>query len=158
MDYKVKLRDIKGDINGFPIEVVQAAVERGAAQGNEPRQVIESLQWSRTSGFTWQRTPEGHHFWSKVMDCRDFTVFFERFPRSIEDGIYYFRVYAGIVTPAHPVRRIRTYTRNANKFARKAHVGDIYYMVIEGDDIKVGFALLDSAKYRKIISLGTEIK
>lgn len=65
------------------------------------------------------------------MNDRNFAVFFERFPRSIEDVIYYFRVYAGIVTPAHPVRQIRTYTRNANKFARKAHVGDIYYMVVD---------------------------
>lgn len=158
MDYKVKFSDINGDISGFPIEVIQAAVERGVVQGRTPEDSISSLQYYRCSGFTWRDTPEGHHFWSKVMDDRNFAVFFQRFPRSIEDGVYYFRVYTEIVTPTHPVMRIRAYTRNVNKLAQKANVGDLYYMVVKGDDIKVGFALLDSAKYRKIISLGTEIK
>lgn len=158
MDYKVKFSDINGDISDFPIEVVQAAVERGVAQGHRPEDIIRSLQDYRCAGFAWHETPEGRRFWCKVMDDRDFAVFFERFQRSIEDGVYYFRVHSEVVTHTHPVRQIRAYTRNANKLAQKANVGDLYYMVVKGDDIKVGFALLDSAKYRKIISLGTEIK
>lgn len=158
MDYKVKTNDIEGDISGFPVEVIQAAVERGVAQGRTPEDAIRSLQYYRCSGFSWRDTPEGHRFWSKVMEHEDFAAFFQRFPRSIEDGVYYFRVHSEVVTPTHPVRQIRAYTRNATKLAQKANVGDVYYMVVKGDDIKVGFALLDSAKYRKIISLGTEIK
>lgn len=62
MKYIVKREDIRGEIAGYPIEIIQAAVDRGVEQGGNENSVIRSLQYSTSGGFSWSETPEGHSF------------------------------------------------------------------------------------------------
>jgi hypothetical protein len=81
--YKVKETDLIGEIEGFPIEVVQMMMVRQYEHRGESS--ISAFQRDRCSGyygFVWADTDEGSDFWSAVIDYRDFTVFFERYPGS----------------------------------------------------------------------------
>ncbi len=50
---------------------------------------------SYTGGFSWQKSPEGHCFWEKVLDGKKYDIYFEKFPKaqSIYDesitGVHY---------------------------------------------------------------------
>lgn len=79
--YKVTEADLIGDIEGFPIEVVQKMVERQVEQGRTAD--VEVFQRDRidgVSGFTWRLTEEGVDFWSDVIGERDFDEFFSLYP------------------------------------------------------------------------------
>ena len=81
--YKVTEADLIGDIKGFPIEVVQMMMVRQYEHRGESS--ISAFQRDRCSGyygFVWANTAEGSAFWSEVIDCRDFSVFFEKYPGS----------------------------------------------------------------------------
>jgi hypothetical protein len=81
--YKVTEADLIGDIEGFPIEVVQMMMVRQYEQGRKSN--ISAFQRDRCSGcggFVWLDTDEGSEFWSSVIDYKDFSVFFERYPNS----------------------------------------------------------------------------
>lgn len=79
--YKVTEADLVGDIEGFPLEVVQMMVERQVEQGNEAS--VRIFQFDRingSSGFVWSRTEEGQEFWNDVIGERDFDTFWGRYP------------------------------------------------------------------------------
>lgn len=81
--YKVTEADLIGDIEGFPIEVVQMMMVRQCEQGR--RSSISSFQRDRCCGalgFVWAETDEGSEFWSQVIDYKDFALFFEKYPSS----------------------------------------------------------------------------
>lgn len=81
--YEVKETDLIGDIKGFPIEVVQMMMVKQHEQGRKSN--ISAFQRDRCSGysgFVWSDTAEGSAFWSEVIDYRDFSVFFEKYPGS----------------------------------------------------------------------------
>ena len=80
--YKVKQSDLKGAIKDFPIEVVQKMVERHIEQDGNAN--IEFKDKFDVLGyFTWKDTIEGVDFWSKVIDYKNFDLFFERYPKSV---------------------------------------------------------------------------
>lgn len=84
--YKVTEADLIGDIEGFPIEVVQKMVERQVEQGRTAD--VEVFQRDRIagfSGFVWKITEEGVDFWSDVIGDRNFDDFFSLYPR--QDGL-----------------------------------------------------------------------
>lgn len=75
----------KGEIKGFPEEVVNRMLYYQQKQGN-PRD-IEVFERNATSGniyggFTWDDTEEGHGFWSSVIIYRDFKLFFDRYHKT----------------------------------------------------------------------------
>ena len=81
--YQVKESDLIGDLEGFPIEVVQKMIERQVEQHNKAD--ITSFQKhisnSKTEGgFTWVDTIEGHSFWADIILYRNFKTFFEVYP------------------------------------------------------------------------------
>lgn len=81
--YKVTEADLIGDIEGFPIEVVQMMMVRQHEQGYKSN--ISAFQRDRCSGrdgFAWFDTDEGSEFWSQVIDYRDFGLFFKKYPSS----------------------------------------------------------------------------
>ena len=78
-------KDLREDIEGFPIEVVQKMIERQVQQGNKadikPFQKLNCADYPN-GGFKWEDTPEGFEFWEKVINIRDFDTFFKMYPKS----------------------------------------------------------------------------
>lgn len=82
--YKVKPRDLKGEIKDFPIEVVQKMVERQYEQtGKCDVKVFQNNKYTgeKNGGFTWGKTIERDNFWDNVIGYNDFGVFFEKYPK-----------------------------------------------------------------------------
>ena len=83
--YIVQYSDLIGSITEFPIEAVQKMVERSTEQEQWFDDVgIRTFQINVTSsgrgGFNWGAAPEGHHFWSRVIEHKRFDLFFARYP------------------------------------------------------------------------------
>lgn len=155
MKYIVKKEDIRGEIAGYPIEIIQAAVDRGVEQGRNANQVIQSLQISIGSGFSWADTPEGSRFWSHIMYRHKFNIFFQRYPREFVNGVHYFIIDIG---SEYWVDVAKTFLGEYPRFAFKGHSGDLFYIVKYSNNVATGFALKDSPRYRWAIENGTEIK
>lgn len=154
MKYIVKREDIRGEISGYPIEIIQAAVDRGVEQGNDGNLVIRGLQHSVAGGFEWAETPEGSRFWSQVMGRQRFDIFFQRYPREFVDGVHYFIIDKG---KRYWVKVAETFLGNRPRFAFEGSSGDIFYIVKYGNKTDTGFALKDSPRYRWAIENGTRI-
>lgn len=154
MKYIVKKEDIRGEITGYPIEIIQAAVDRGIEQGGDANLVIRSLQSSTAAGFSWAETPEGSRFWSHIMCKHKFNIFFQRYPREFVDGVHYFVIDMG---GKYWINVAKTYLGERSRFAFKGHSGDLFYIVKYGNSINTGFALKDTPRYRWAIENGTEI-
>jgi len=89
--YKVKQEALIGQIEGFPLEVVQRMVEEQVKQGNKADVTV--FQESANSepiegGFLWTDTSEGFNFWEKVIGDKNFDKFFEKYPK-IDTHVYY---------------------------------------------------------------------
>lgn len=83
MIYEVTSEDLIGDIQDFPLEVVQMMVERQVEQGNRADvTVFQRSAMAGYRGFVWSHTKEGAEFWSSVIEHRDFSQFFDHFPKS----------------------------------------------------------------------------
>ena len=78
-------QEFKGQLQGFPPEVVEKMLERQVEQGNK-RDVSVFEGWSCQSkdngGFRWSDTIEGSNFWMQVIDKKDFRLFFREYPKS----------------------------------------------------------------------------
>ena len=73
----------KGELKGFPKEVVEKMLERQVDQGNERDVTVFEQCKSSTKfadGFDWDESVEGHDFWNSVLYRRSFNVFFEKYP------------------------------------------------------------------------------
>ena len=74
----------KGDIAGFPEEVVEKMLEHQEKQGfKRDFKVFEQDDHAPASrkGFTWENTVEGKAFWSQVIEDHNFDLFFRRYPK-----------------------------------------------------------------------------
>lgn len=76
----------KGDIEGFPIEVIAKMLERQYEQSGKIN--IEGLEYNRIAiaprGFNWDETTEGYDFWDSVIFRRDFPKFYKLYPKEKE--------------------------------------------------------------------------
>ena len=74
----------KGQLEGFPKEIIARMLECQEEQGNK-RDVTVFEILIRTSadlyGFSWNKTKEGYEFWYEVIDKKDFNLFFEKYPK-----------------------------------------------------------------------------
>lgn len=73
--YIVQYSDLIGSITEFPIEIVQKMVDD---VGMRTFQV--NVSSSGRGGFNWGSTPEGHTFWSRIIEGRRFDLFFDKYP------------------------------------------------------------------------------
>lgn len=79
----------KGDLEGFPEEVIEKMLERQVEQGNERDVSVfekERNVYKNWGGFRWDNTSEGYSFWNEVIDNKDFDLFFEKYPNKEKDG------------------------------------------------------------------------
>lgn len=81
METKVNVKDLIGDLENFPIEIVEKMLQKQYNQYGEKD--ISIFQNNRRSekGFLWENTIEGHDFWRRVISCKEFDIFFERYPK-----------------------------------------------------------------------------
>ncbi|MFB9120965.1 hypothetical protein ACFFUE_07145 [Bergeyella porcorum] len=78
----------KGQLEGFPLEVIDKMLERQVEQRNEANvKVFENSKWSDygEQGFNWHSTEEGFGFWKSVIDIKNFDTFFEKYPKEEEE-------------------------------------------------------------------------
>lgn len=83
--YQVKQKDLKGDIAGFLIEVVQRMVDCQVEQSNEANVAAFQRDKGCTcsfKGFDWDKTEEGFNFWLAVINRKNFDLFFEKYPKT----------------------------------------------------------------------------
>lgn len=69
----------KGQLEGFPKEVVDKMLERQFEQKGVLN--ITVLESNRFGGFRWKDTIEGLEFWEAVVDEKNFDKFYERYPK-----------------------------------------------------------------------------
>jgi hypothetical protein len=81
---KVTEKDLIGEIENYPIEVVQKMCENQVAQGNEFNvkvfQKYSIIPFSK-GGFDWAETLDGDYFWKCVIFNKNFDLFFEKYPK-----------------------------------------------------------------------------
>ena len=83
MKNKVTKEDLIGNINDFPIEVVQKMIDYQIYQGN-PADIkvfqIDPCFNKKHGGFTWDETKEGRDFWDAIITWKNFNLFFQKYP------------------------------------------------------------------------------
>lgn len=78
------MSEYKGQLEGFPKEVVEKMLERQVEQGNnwDFRVFEKERTWDKTHyGFNWEESVEGNSFWVDVISGKDFNRFFEKYPK-----------------------------------------------------------------------------
>ena len=81
--YNLTEKDLKGDIKDFPLSIVIRMLEEQEKQRNESDITVfqKHKYYSKISGgFDWYVTEKGETFWYKVINDKDFDLFFEKYP------------------------------------------------------------------------------
>lgn len=81
----------EGDLKGFPEEIVEAMLDYQEEQGNERDVTVferDRFEAGIYGGFTWRETVEGHNFWGKIIQRKDFDIFFDKYPKEeVTEGL-----------------------------------------------------------------------
>lgn len=81
----------KGDLEGFPEEIVEAMLEYQEEHGNgRDVTVFEKDRFLGVyeGGFTWRETVEGYNFWEMILQRKDFDIFFDKYPKKeVTEGL-----------------------------------------------------------------------
>lgn len=153
---KINKSDICGAIKGFPLEVVQrmAALTMKEVHINaeEALKVLSRNPWS---GFTWSETSEGNMFWYKVIGRHEWWRFYERYPANLTTPIRY-AVVKESSDGCFP-EEIAGYLGEAIELSGRGKSGDIYFAYPSINGFKIGFAIKDSPRYKKIIKDGVKL-
>lgn len=85
--YAVKKEDLIGQLEGFPIEVVQAMVNEQVRQGNDAD--VSVFQRDKRAakiygGFNWSESKKGRTFWSEIIHNKIFSTFFEKDTKTLK--------------------------------------------------------------------------
>lgn len=91
MNYKITQANLVGEIEGFPIKVVEKMIERQVEQGFEAN--VKVFQRKKTAGaglkgFSWNESREGQDFWHDVIMKRKFDIFFAKYPERSNHYVY----------------------------------------------------------------------
>lgn len=80
-NYKVTEADCIGELQGFPVEVVQKMLERQTAYcGKMDVSAFQCDCAEKTRGFDWKASPEGWDFWYDVIREKRWDLFFAIYP------------------------------------------------------------------------------
>lgn len=156
--YKVKKSDLKGDIKDFPIEIVQKMVDYQYEQTGKCD--VSLFQKCRTSDkhagcFTWEFTAEGQRFWNKVINYKEFDVFFKKYPKTMKKKSANLVYIVGTArTDNAIIKTLEKYGgKNKCKLSGKGSTNIIYFITPKNeiDDITLELKfLLDLAGYEEI--------
>lgn len=75
----------KGQLEGFPREIVERMLECQVEQGNPKDVAVFELYrctGQRCRGFTWEDTSEGHDFWARILMDGKLDTFFKKYPKT----------------------------------------------------------------------------
>lgn len=90
METKITKKDLIGELENFPIEVVEKMLERQYEQVNKI-DISVFQKYSRSDiqrgGFHWADTIEGHGFWYSVINEEKFDIFFKYYPK-LSNNVY----------------------------------------------------------------------
>lgn len=158
--YTVQYSDLIGSITEFPIEVVQKMVERSTEQerwfddvGMRTFQV--NVSSSGRGGFNWGASPEGHSFWSRVIEHKRFDLFFARYPcKYIGKTIY---IATDGTNNREQLSKIMNYTSVASCYGESRIKGIYYLDVVEKRKGNIKFAMFGTKRYNDTISSGINI-
>lgn len=84
METKINAKDLIGDLEGFPIEIVKKMLEYQFKQiGKIDISIFQDYNRSdkQRGGFHWEDTIEGHGFWYSVIREKKFDMFFKYYPK-----------------------------------------------------------------------------
>lgn len=152
---KINKDDVYGAIKDFPLEVVQKMVELTMKEEHvDIEDALKILRNNPQNGFTWSVTDEGNIFWYKVIDYHEWWRFYERYPVNLSTPIRYAVVKED--RDGFP-KEIVGYLGNSTQLSGKGKSGDIYFIFPCIDGFKVGFAIKDSPRYKRIIKDGIEL-
>lgn len=90
METKVTTKDLIGDLENFPIEVVEKMLQNQYKQGNKMDISIFQKRkdaYTQIGGFLWKDTIEGHGFWYSVINEKKFDMFFKYYPK-LSNNVY----------------------------------------------------------------------
>lgn len=74
----------KGQIEGFPPEIVEKMLYYQEKQGNERNVTVfeeNNIRSFAFKGFSWKNTKEGDDFWQNIICRKNFDLFFEKYPK-----------------------------------------------------------------------------
>ena len=111
MTMKLTEKDLIGQLEGFPLSVAEAMVNNQVKQGNPAnigvfqRKVDASYM---EGGFSWNRTPEGQFFWSKVINGKQFPTSMEEVKGTSEETpvVKESLIYGDTVTVSDNMRKV----------------------------------------------------
>ena len=153
---KISKDDIHGAIKDFPLEVVQKMVDLTMKEEHTniegALKILRSTPWN---GFTWAETDDGNLFWYKVIDRHEWWRFYERYPANLTTPIRY-AVVKESSDGCFP-EEIAGYLGDIVELSGRGKSGDIYFAYPSINGFKVGFAIKDSPRYKKIIKNGIEL-
>lgn len=158
--YIVQYSDLIGNITGFPIEIVQKMVERSTEQEKWVDDVgMRTFQINVSSsgfgGIHWGSTPEGHTFWRRVIEGREFDLFFERYPcKYLGKTIY---IETDGTNNRKQLSKIGNYTIESSCCGESTLKGVYYLDVAEVRRGKIKFAMFGTKRYNDTISSGINI-
>lgn len=153
---KINKDDIRGAIEGFPLEVVQKMIDLTIKEEHtDVEGALKILCKTPWSGFTWSKTDEGNLFWYKVIDSHEWWRFYERYPVNLSSPIRY-AVVKESSDGCFP-EEIAGYLGETIELSGRGKSGDIYFAYPDVNGFKIGFAIKDSPRYRKIIKNGIEL-
>jgi len=76
------MKNYKGQLEGFPEEIVEKMLERQVEQGNgRDITVFEKSVSNSSKGFVWELAIEGDLFWINILKDLNFELFFKRYPK-----------------------------------------------------------------------------
>lgn len=158
--YTVQYSDLIGYISEFPIEIVQKMVERSTEQGRWDYGVgvstfQENISSAGSSGFRWETTPEGHTFWSRIIESRRFDLFFDKYPcKYLGKTIY---IETDGTNNSAQLSKIQGYAGRASCCGESKLKGIYYLDVKEMRKCDIKFAMSGTKRYRDTISSGINI-
>lgn len=158
--YIVQYSDLIGNISDFPIEIVQKMVERSTEQEHWFDDIgMVTFQNHITSagrgGFSWGAAPEGHFFWSRVIEHKRFDLFFDLYPcKYLGKTIY---IETDGTNNRMQLSKIRNYT-SASSCCGESHIKGVYYLDVgEMRKGNIKFAMFGTKRYNDTISSGINI-
>ena len=80
----LKKSDLIGGLEGFPIEIARVMLKRQVEQGNKADITVfqkDCFVGKSDYGFYWKETIEKYDFWKNVIGCKNFDIFFDKYPK-----------------------------------------------------------------------------